>query len=180
VLQGRGGRVNSAMQAASPAGGRIGALLEPFSAAAFCFCCLSVSAVSTDPTVPAVGSYYGCTGSSGSVVSATGWTCSMRPRPATIDHRFTLHTHDPSPCWPIRPAAVSLAGEARSAARETLNAWKFCRLTVPTAVELGPISYLFPSSRFSAGFSEKSARSSVSCPGTNFQIKTTANFLAPR
>eukprot|EP01047_Picozoa_sp_COSAG01_P026300 COSAG01_NODE_1690_length_9443_cov_19.011078_8_plen_64_part_00 len=32
------------------------------------------------------------------------------------------------------------------------------RFTAPTGVELRPISPLFPPSRFSAGFSEKSAR----------------------
>jgi hypothetical protein len=47
------------------------------------------------------------------------------------------------------------------AARETLSARKSLpigRFSAATDSELGPISHKFPSSRFSAGFSEKSAR----------------------
>jgi hypothetical protein len=47
------------------------------------------------------------------------------------------------------------------AARYNLNAWKIVplnRFSAATDFELGPISRLFPSSRFSAGFSENSAR----------------------
>jgi hypothetical protein len=48
-----------------------------------------------------------------------------------------------------------------NAARETLSARKSLpigRFSAATDSELGPISHKFPSSRFSAGFSEKSAR----------------------
>jgi hypothetical protein len=42
--------------------------------------------------------------------------------------------------------------------REDCAVSQLGRFTAPTGVELGPISQLFPYSRFSAGFSEKSAR----------------------
>jgi hypothetical protein len=57
---------------------------------------------------------------------------------------------------------------------------QICELRSARARILGLISRLFPSSRFSAGFAEKSARVFSQLPRDCFAEKTTANFLAPR